>query len=135
MRQDGVPPNEVTLRALLLALENAPPAPPPIEARGQAPTVPGDSPKPAAPSHANTGAPGAGAGAPSGEEDGGRGGGSSPALPWEVAFSLLESMAGGGVEGKGGARVFPGPRDFSAGLTTACFGGAEWSSIVQVGCA
>lgn len=58
----------------------------------------------------------------------------SPAsLPWEVAFSLLERMARGEVEGQGGAKVFPGPRDFSAGLTAACFGSAGWASVVQVG--
>lgn len=134
MREDGVPPNQVTLRAALLALENAPAAPPPapIETRGQTSTVPGDiSPKPA-PSPLPPGVPAAGGGASSSEETRGRGR-SSPAVPWEVAFSLLESMARGGVEGKDGVRVSPGPRDFAAGLTAACFGGAEWASVMQVG--
>lgn len=135
MREDGVPPNEVTLRAVLLALENAPAVPSQIGSRGQKPIAPGsnNNPKPAAPG-APTGPPAASAGAPSSEENRGRGR-SSPALPWEVAFSLLESMARGAVEGQEGEKVFPGPRDFSAGLTAACFGGAEWASIVQVGCA
>lgn len=131
MREDGVPPNQVTLRAALLALENAPAARPPVETRGQAPTVPGDGPK-ATSSHPTPGLPAAGGGAPSSEKTRGRGR-SSPALPWEVAYSLLENMAGGAVEGQDGVRVFPGPRDFSAGLTAACFGGAGWASIAQVG--
>lgn len=131
MREDGVPPNQVTLRAALLALENAPTAPPSLEPRRQTSAVPGDSPKPTS-THPPPALPAAGGGTPSSEEVRGRGR-SSPALPWEVASSLLESMAGGAVEGQDGVKVFPGPRDFSAGLTAACFGGAEWASIVQVG--
>lgn len=130
MREDGVQPNQVTLRAALLALENAPTAPSPNETRGQISTVPVESPKPTS-SNPPPDLPAAGGGAPSSEETRGRGR-SSPALPWEVAFSLLESMAGGDVEGQDGVGVFPGPRDFSAGLTAACFAGAAWASIVQV---
>lgn len=150
MREDSVPPNEVTLRAVLFALENAPPPPtpppplppppPPRETRGQPPTIPvpiGNT----DPAHPR-GTPAA-AGPPSSEEveeiertgrqD--RAGSSHALLPWEMAFSLLRSMAGGGLEGPAEAAgaVFPGPRDFAAGLTAACFGGAEWSSIAQVG--
>jgi len=138
MREDGVPPNEVTLRAVLLALENAPPPPtpqppPPSEIRGEPPTIPGGNAHPARPRDPPAAA------SPSSEkvERIGRHdlAGSAPVLPWEVAFSLLGSMAGGELEGATGGRgeVFPGPRDFAAGLTAACFGGAEWSSIVQVG--
>lgn len=63
------------------------------------------------------------------DDSGNRGsvGATSPPIPWEVAFSLLEGMA------EDSGEVFPGPRDFSSGLTAACFGGASWASIRQVG--
>lgn len=144
MRKDGIAPNEVTLRTVLLALENAPPSPPPKQTRGQTSDIPVVDP---AATHAR-----AASGLPEvvvprsdtqqmHQHQPPQPGGnpeSSHALPWEVGRSLLESMARtGGVgseqEEVGPAgRVFPGPREFSAGLTAACFGRAEWSSIVQV---
>lgn len=112
MRKDGVPPNTVTLRSVLLALENAPP---PSEAAAPKEIFTSAS----EPEHASF------------ETERGyrrRPGQSLPlsGLPWEVAFSLLERMA------EGSEGVSPGPRDFSAGLTAACFAGAEWSSISKV---
>ncbi|CAM9822017.1 unnamed protein product [Ectocarpus sp. 8 AP-2014] len=127
MRQDGVSPNGITLRTALIALENAPP---PIETRGQPSPVP--SPPPAPSNRSPPTAHSSAVETPSGEETRGRVGSSPPAVPWKVAVSLLESMARGEVEGEEGRRVSPAPRDFSAGLTAACFGGAEWSSIVQM---
>ncbi|CAM9221077.1 unnamed protein product [Ectocarpus fasciculatus] len=126
MRQDGVSPNEITLRTVLIALENAPP---PIETRGQSAPVP--SPPPAPSNRPPPTAQSSAVETPSGEETRGRVG-STPPVPWKVAVSLLESMARGEVEGEEGRRVAPAPRDFSAGLMAACFGGAEWSSMVQI---
>ena len=136
MREEGVLPNAITLRSALLALENAPP--PPLETRGQAPPILRSS--EAASEEKKTVLPQTSASKDSRNHSAGvragmdkkhsRGwfGSSPPPLPWEVAFLLLENMASGALEEK----VFPGPRDFSAGLTSACFGGAEWSSIEQV---
>ncbi|CAM9264632.1 unnamed protein product [Laminaria digitata] len=138
MRKEGVLPNAVTLRSALLALENAPP--PSVETRGHAAPIPSSSQASSSTSEEEHVVPpcasdskdsgsrlfGVRAGA---EKKRSRGWvGSSPPLPWEAAFLLLERMANGALKEK----VFPGPRDFSAGLTSACFGGAEWSSIEQM---
>lgn len=135
MREEGVLPNAITLRSALLALENAPP--PPLETWRQAAPILRSSEavseeKKTVPPHASDSkdSQNLSVGVRAGTEKKRNRGwvGSSPPLPWEVAFSLLENMADGVLEEK----VFPGPRDFSAGLTSACFGGAEWSSIEQV---
>lgn len=112
MRKDGVPPNTVTLRSVLLALENAP-IPPEAAAFNEVSTSASEpengslETEPGYPGQLGEWFPSSG-------------------FPWEVAFSLLGRMA------EGSEGVFPGPRDFSAGLTAACFAGAEWSSISKV---
>lgn len=135
MRKEGVLPNAVTLRSALLALENAPP--PCLETRGQAAPI-GRSNEaasekktlvlPCASDAKDSSSRLVGVRAETGKKRSRGWATSCPPLPWEVAFLLLDSMASGALEEK----VFPGPRDFSAGLTSACFGGAKWSSIEQV---
>lgn len=129
MRKEGVTPNAVTLRSVLLALENAPP--PEMETRGRISTVPnwvtlgdeGEEETATTPSST-----------PVRTGDMGDRYSPVPAFPWEIAISLLEESAsvdgdsGNGVE-EGG---FPSPRDFASVLTAAFFGDAGWPSIVKV---
>lgn len=126
MRKEGVTPNAVTLRSVLMALENAPP--PELETRGQTSPVPNCA---ATPSSTPVGIEGR-----FGTGDMGDQYSPVPAFPWEIAISLLEESAS--VDGDSGSGVeegeFPSARDFASVLTAAFFGGAGWPSVVKVRC-
>lgn len=136
MRRDGVQPNAVTFVTVLLALQDAPPPYSPAEIWGRNPSTPSNDSKrlngnpeknefPLDTAYTSVvGVPRVG---PDGwQKHTGRIGLSPSHLPWQVAFSLLERMA------MGSEGVFPGPRDFATGLTATLFGGADWSTTLQV---
>lgn len=137
MWEDGVQPNLVTLRSALIALENA--TPPSQKNEGRISPVPSPSsstltPTPTATLEAAKDSP---SNFDPSETESDRSETKKKKLqelirspttsPWELALSLLQKMAGG-MEGG----VFPGPRDFSAGLTTAWLGGVGRSSVAEV---
>ena len=142
MRKDGVAPNAVSLRSVLQGLENAPP--PWLATRGRPLFIPNSASVPPQPVQVEeeevSGASTSLASVPPIDlnavvktRDGSP---HAPALPWEIAISLLEETArgggGGGNSDDYGGGDFPSPRDFAVALKAALIGGAEWPSIIKV---